>query len=85
MKELEEDIEDMKKEIENNEHAENIETKKKSGLEIARERQKEKKLLAEETKRELEAELGIVTELAEEISNIEHQENIEKETGFSQE
>ena len=85
MKELEEDIEHMKEELENNQdQGENLD-KRKSGLEIAREKQKEKKQLQAETKRELEAELGIVTKLAEEIADIEHEKKIEDVTGFSDE
>ena len=75
MEELEEDIEEMKLELEN---SENID-KPKTGLEKARERREEKKKLEGQAKKELAEELGI------EIESIDKEEKIEEQTGFSNE
>ncbi|MEN9626357.1 MAG: hypothetical protein RL557_685 [archaeon] len=74
--ELEQDIEELKSEIAAVEEAENLDDKK-SGLEIAQEKLREKKRLQEDVKKELEAELGIVEELAKEVIEIEEKEKSE--------
>lgn len=76
MEELEEDIDEMKEELE---HAENVEGEKVNGLEKARRKLEEKKRLEFEVKNELMKELGV------EISKIEEEENIEKVSGFGDE
>jgi segregation and condensation protein A len=75
MEELEEDIEEMKAELES---AENID-RQKTGLEKAREKREERKKLEEQAKKELAEELGI------EIESIDTEEKIEKITGFNNE
>ncbi len=80
LEELEEDIEEMKKELE---ESENIEVKEKSGLEKARDKLKEKKQLENQVKLELMKELG--KEIKDEIKEIDKEEKIDKITGFSQE
>ena len=84
LEELEEDIEEMKKELEDDK-VENLD-KKKTGLEIAREKKEDKKKLQEQMRLELEKELGKeISSIAEEIIDIEEQEKIEEKTGFSNE
>jgi len=72
--ELEQDIEEMKQELEQAE-AENIEKTQTSGLEKARIKKQEKQQLAEEIRKELEAELDIIVK----------EEKIEEITGFGDE
>ncbi len=70
LEDLEQDIEELKGELAALEESENID-EKKSGLEIAQEKLKEKRRLQEDIKKELEKELGIAEELASEIVEIE--------------
>jgi segregation and condensation protein A len=79
IEELEEDIEDMKAELEE-EKVENVNLDKKEGaLEKARLKREEKKRLAEEVKKELEK------ELLREIKDIKKEQEIEDITGFGDE
>jgi len=75
MEELEEDIEDMKVELEGGENLD----EKKSALEKAREKREAKKRLQEEIKKELEEELNA------DLSGIIKEEKIDEITGFSNE
>ncbi len=84
LEDLEQDIEDMKKELED-EKSENIE-REKIGLVKAREKRNEKKRMQEEIKKEFGEELGHeLKDIIGGISEIEEQEKIEKNIGFSDE
>jgi len=86
IEELEEDIEEMKKELEDSEinnQTENITGENLTGLEKARQKQKQKKELQEQIAKELEQELG--QEINKEISQIQNQEDIEDVSGFEDE
>jgi segregation and condensation protein A len=86
LEDLETDIEEMKAEL-----SESVEENKPTGLEKARQKKEEKKILEKEVKSELMKELGIdmtnidTSNLQDETKRIEKEKNIDEVTGFNQE